>query len=358
MKKTFWSGSFLFTSFLFFFLLSFSSSAGSGAVQKNVVSGIKKSGEDLVSAGGKNLPAGKKIQPAGEKKLLPKGEKKDLPKGEKKDENRRSIPPSMQKFVRELSLVLTSLQKNSPHSAKKLAATLEKESLENLRLLLENNESGIKCILTVPGQKKLIVKKTPEQKRTVFFSENLYDQKIFYIVLPDLSKESFEKFTASLKEKNRQCKGVILDLRKCSSYKGDPELFIRSIPKISSPVFSCLIGPETCGDGEIFAHAISKISGSILIGSPTKGQPFVLRTLPLKLAHAVPGKNGKFALKKLMYILVPVIPEKWKEIPPVKVKPRIRTKITPLYVKGTLSPDQDPALRIGADLLLSLDIVK
>ena len=345
MKKYIGPVSFFFISFLLFFACPFSVFSGEKTLAKK--DGDKK----------------KTVAPlsSGEKKSVPPEAKKNIPREKKvSGKKKKSIPPPLQKFVRELSLVLESLQKHSPQTAEKLFLSFEKESLELLQTLLQNGDSGVKCLLTVPGQKKVLVKKnSPEQKKISFYSEKLCEDRLLYIVLPDLSRQNFEKYAVLLKENSSSCKGIIFDLRFCNSFKGHPELFLQSMQKRRDGLFIALLtGSGTCGDGEIFAASSSKFAKVILIGAPTKGQPFILRPLPLKLAHGEPGKNGKYQLKKLMQFLVPVIPEKWKDIPPKPVLPGIRTKISPVYKHGAAIPGQDPALRIASDLLLSLNVVK
>ncbi|MBP5183411.1 MAG: hypothetical protein J6331_10345, partial [Lentisphaeria bacterium] len=83
------------------------------------------------------------------------------------------------------------------------------------------------------------------------------------------------------------------------------------------------------------------------------------RPLPLKFSHTPSAGKGVPGERKVMRFLVPVIPEKWKNVPPSAVRPRIRTKVLPMYGEGgETSPDKDPSLRIASDLLLSLDAMK
>ncbi|MBR2364166.1 MAG: hypothetical protein IKA79_03095 [Lentisphaeria bacterium] len=274
------------------------------------------------------------------------------------------IPPEQQKFFRELSIILDSIRKTSPHTGKVVDELLKKDSFAVIRDFLQGSKAGIVCITVEEGEKKVVLR--PRGKSSGngknFYREDLSDGKLRYIFLPDLSDGSIQKCVTAL-DGHSSCEGgIVLDLRKCDDYNPvHLDLAVRLFRELAlkgkkhgRPSLAVITGSGTKGNGEILAWTLKQESGVISVGSMTGRQPFVLRPLPLKITHTVSGGTKEKVKKKFMRILVPVIPDKWKEVSLTGIIPQIRTGTVPLYRDGADSPEKDPALRIASDLLLSL----
>lgn len=289
--------------------------------------------------------------------------KKTLPPA-KKPSAKRSIviSPEEQKFFRELALIFDSIRKSSPQTGKKLDEQLKRDSLSVIRDLLQTRKLGIVTLTVTPGRKKVVLKKKPLQKQKIFFTEELSGNKILYIFLPDLSLKNFEMSEKALKKRSASVKGVIVDLRLCDDYKSPyTEKFLRLFSDLSGKKShtAILTGNGTKGFGEILAWQLKNSPTILSVGTPTRGQPFILRRAPVTMRQAVPDKKqpGKLKITRVMHILVPVIPEQWKNVPAAKVIPKVRTKSQNIYALERKSPAKDPALQAASDLLLSLDVI-
>ena len=281
------------------------------------------------------------------------------------------IPPEQQKFFRELAIVLDSIRKNAPHTAKKIDELLKKDSSAFVRHFLHGTKTGIVTITVTEGEKKIVVqprKKIQKNSRS-FYAEDLSKGRIKYIFLPDFSDVGTKKCIDLLQTLPAVAAGIVLDLRSCDDYTSrNADLIIRHLRKFvtqkagerkgHSPVLAVICGKGTKGNGEVLIHILRKIPGVISVGAATHGQPFIVKPLPLKIIHT-PPKNvkGENVKKKIMHILVPVIPEQWKDVPPASIVPQIRTETVPVYQKEKIPVEKDPALRVASDLLLSMSVL-
>ena len=316
---------------------------------------------------------------AQKKEVVPSAKTASPALPEKKAENKTSgkkklhiqIPPEQQKFFRELAIVLDSIRKNSPHTGKVIDELLKKDSPGLVRHFLQGTKTGIITVTVTEGEKKVVVqpRKKSLKERKSFYSEDLSNGRLKYIFLPDLSAASVKKCTDALPELSGSSSGIVLDLRDCNDYSSrNTELLIGHFGKIvrekagsrngNRIVLAVITGKGTKGNGEILAHTLRKLPGVITVGAATCGQPFIVKVLPLKILHTSPDETeGGKAKKKIMHILVPVIPDKWKDIPPASVAPQIRTETMPVYQKEKVAVEKDPALRVASDLLLSMNIL-
>ncbi|MBR2905412.1 MAG: hypothetical protein IKC08_05890 [Lentisphaeria bacterium] len=313
-----------------------------------------------------SLPSAKTVSPAPQAK---KTENKTS--GKKKLQIQ--IPAEQQKFFRELAIVLDSIRKNSPRTGKVIDELLKKDSPGLVRHFLQGTKSGIVTITVTEGEKKIIVqpRKKVQKGRRAFYTEELSGGKLKYIFLPDLTSANVKKCADILESFPASSAGIVLDLRNCDDYASSShtDLFIRHFGNFvqkkgvlqngdNRVVLAVITGKGTKGNGEIAAYSLRKTPGVITVGAATCGQPFIVRPLPLKIVHASAERtNGGKAKKKIMHILVPVIPDKWKDIPPASIVPRIRTVAEPLYEKGKVPVEKDPALQVASDLLLSMNIL-
>ena len=311
------------------------------------------------------VPSAKAVSPA-----LPEKKAENKTSGKKKLQI--PIPPEQQKFFRELAVVLDSIRKNSPHTGKVIDELLKKDSPGLVRHFLQGTKTGIITVTVTEGEKKVVVKprkKSQKEKRN-FYSEDLSNGRLKYIFLPDLSDANVKKCMDTLPEIPGSSSGIILDLRGCNDYASrSMDLLTGYFGKLlrknagsgdKNRFFLAVItGKDTKGNGEILAYILRKLPGVITVGAATSGQPFIVKVLPLKIVHTSPDENkGGKAKKKIMHILVPVIPDKWKDIPPESIIPQIRTETMPVYQKEKVSVEKDPALRVASDLLLSMNILR
>ncbi|MBO4304726.1 MAG: hypothetical protein J6A21_09100, partial [Lentisphaeria bacterium] len=288
-----------------------------------------------------------------------------------KEEEKKSAPKptEQQKFFATLSLVLDSVRRSSPRTGKVLDEKLRNDPFSLIRNFLQGSGTGIVCVTVSPGAGKIgATRRKGVSGGRKFSSENLYGGKILYIFLPDLSAKSCEKCLEALNELPGTLAGIVLDLRKCSSYgTGHIPPLLRKFREIverkeggkTGPLrLAVLTGNGTKGAGELLSFRLKSFPNVLLAGTPTFGQPFLLRPLPLTLTHTPPAKQGAVpGEKKVMRILVPVIPAGWENVPPAAVRPQIKTKDFPLYgEENNVSPDKDPSLRIASDLILSMEV--
>ncbi len=188
-------------------------------------------------------------------------------------------------------------------------------------------------------------------KSQIFQPVSLRNGKIIYFRIDCLSDDAASKLIAdyskSLSASDAPA-GVVLDLRNCRSFE------IQNADRIASVFFNMaaqnvqknvvknqpncaiLIGENTVGTPEVVTWLAEKSKNVITIGSPSAGMPFKPEMIKL------PDNSN---------LLVPQIPDAYKDMPDGPVKPIIDA-VNPSKEPNVFN--EDPCVMKASDLLISL----
>lgn len=239
---------------------------------------------------------------------------------------------------------------------------LVKEFVDSLGCGIEYIRSTDKYI-----KEKVNDNKENGKKADVYRGITIADNKILYLRLDSFSEAAYKKLhedcVMTSRLKNAPL-GIILDLRKCNSYdfeylRRSLEIFCspeslgltksdKSIKRIYSIPVGVLIGSQTSGVAEVFAHLLAEAKLGLLIGEFSAGKPFTKKQIRLENSDS---------------ILVPEVPEFIISFPVKPIKPAISMSAYPQIefkkISETIGEEYtDKCLYRAEEILIGLNAVE
>ena len=265
-----------------------------------------------------------------------------------------SISPQSAKaaFESDIDAILSTIEKETPSLLQGLSP---QDRARAISAFVASTNSGI-SIVEGPVRPALASRHlAPEQACPpgVLISSN----RIFYLRLSLLNKASLLRLREECDSVSRLAKrpmGLVLDLRDCAGVDSSDALsaFYALDLKDSSGIpldihLAALVGANSSGSAEVLAAMLDHERKGLLIGAPTAGRPFNIKTV-----------------KSSIYTLaIPETPETLSYIQQAPLKPSIEVAAYPqlelVKLRNELrSEDSDLCLSRAVDLLVSLDAIK
>lgn len=271
--------------------------------------------------------------------------------------------PSFKKdFLAMLDAALTLIESESPALIKGLDAS---DRMRMIKSCLSG--TGVEIIdPKTPSPVKGDIPKPDAKSANLFPGVMIGSNRILYLRLSRLDAKSFAQLKSDCESAAQLAIkpiGLVIDLRDCSGddYKEalqDLALFCPDGKLPEKPaekrVFdlptAVLVGERTFGAAEVFASLLERSRQGLGIGSPTAGQPFPRKAVPL------PSSDG-------LSLSIPQIPEDLRFVDPAPFEPSIEVPAYPQIPYEKLSKtagaeESDKCLARAVDLLLSLDALK
>lgn len=212
-----------------------------------------------------------------------------------------------------------------------------------LAAVMNSLDSGVAVEKNADGKSSGANRANVENKPGIRLSNGLV-----CLRLNSIEKKDVQELISLLKT---NAKGIILDLRACSS--GDGEELARQLSQFltdkrnsATPHTAILTGPDTRGAAEILAAMLVNARRGIRIGETTAGEPY-------------PRKTVTVSTRKW---LVPLPPKGAEEVKYIRLHPQIAIPARPQTPYDKIKNENfagsgDHCLSRAADLLISLDLL-
>jgi hypothetical protein len=260
--------------------------------------------------------------------------------------------PKIDPFYRKIHDVLEILKQKKIVNENGLT---ENEKNRIVEALLKSIRSDLRYIPS--NSKDLVMECAKSSQSHIFQPVSLRNGRIIYFRIDYLSDDSVSKlivnYEKSLSASNAP-EGVVLDLRNCRSFEiqnagriasaffNMPTQNIQKNGVKNQPNCAILIGETTIGTPEAVTWLAEKSKNVITLGVPSAGMPFKPEMIKL------PDNSS---------LLVPQIPDAYKDMPDGPVKPVIDAisikAVNQQHEQGVFA--EDPCVMKASDMLISLN---